>query len=245
MTAPTVHFDALRFAWPGAKSPLLDGFDLTIEPACVTAIVGPSGSGKSTLLRLAAGLLTPSTGTVHAGSATPGSRAYVFQAPTLLPWRSVAENVALPLDICADDDTTPHRERVLEALEQVELADAADKLPHQLSGGMQMRASLARALVTRPMLLLLDEPFSALDAATRRRVQQVFARAWTDRGATVLIVTHDIDEAVLLADRVIAVGGSPLQIRHDCPIPLPHPRTPELRHDPALGALVQELEAAL
>ena len=247
MTAPAVTFSDVSFSWPRQgpepAASLLHSFHLSVDAAHVTAIVGPSGSGKSTLLKLAAGLLTPSSGTVHAGSDAPGQRAYVFQAPTLLPWRTVADNVALPLDIAPP--TQDRSERVRASLERVELSHAADKLPHELSGGMQMRASLARALVTQPSLLLLDEPFSSLDAATRRRVQQVFIRAWTDARATVLMVTHDIDEAVLLADRVIAVGGQPLQVRTDIAIPLPKPRTPELRHAPELGALVRTIEAAL
>lgn len=247
MTAPAVTFSDVSFAWPrqGTEpvTPLLSRFRLTVHAAQVTAVIGPSGSGKSTLLKLAAGLLTPTAGAIEAGSDAPGQRAYVFQSPTLLPWRTVADNVALPLDIATptEDRTT----RVRAALERVELLHAADKLPHELSGGMQMRASLARALVTQPSLLLLDEPFSSLDAATRRRVQQVFIRAWTDARATVLMVTHDIDEAVLLADRVIAVGGQPLGVRADIAIPLPKPRTPTLRHAPELGALVRTIEAAL
>lgn len=243
MPAPAVHFRDVRFTWPGAATALLDGFTATAAPATVTALVGPSGCGKSTLLRLAAGLLSPSAGTVDAGGAAPGDRAYVFQAPTLLPWRTVAENVGLPLEILGD--LAPDDPRVRAALAQVELTEAAHQLPHQLSGGMQMRASLARALVTRPTLLLLDEPFSALDAATRRRVQQVFARAWTDAGATVLLVTHDLDEAVLLADRVLTLGERPLQVTRSVEVDLPSPRTPELRHDPALGRLVRTLEAVL
>ena len=245
VSAPSVSFDAVHFSWPGADAPLLSDFSLQLEPGRVTAIVGPSGCGKSTLLRLAAGLLQPTSGVVSTGTAATGERAFVFQSPNLLPWRSVADNVALPLELGAPTDTLPTHKRVQQVLEQVELSGSEDLLPHQLSGGMQMRASLARALVTHPRLLLLDEPFSALDAATRRRVQQVFARAWTRAEATVVMVTHDIDEAVLLADRVVAVGGSPLRIRHTLPIPLPHPRTADLRHQPALGVLVQQVEAVL
>jgi NitT/TauT family transport system ATP-binding protein len=247
MTAPAVTFSDVHFTWPGrggeSDDPLLDGFQLAVEASCVTAIVGPSGCGKSTLLKLAAGLVSPAAGTIEAGATAPGQRAYVFQSPTLLPWRTVADNVALPLDIAARP--ADRAARIEAALARVELSDAADKLPHQLSGGMQMRASLARALVTQPRLLLLDEPFSALDAGTRRRVQQVFIRAWSAVQATVLMVTHDIDEAVLLADRVIAVGGRPLEVRADVPVSLPKPRTPALRHAPALGALVRTIEAAL
>ena len=247
MTAPAVSFSDVHFTWPArgsdADDPLLAGFHLKVDAACVTAIVGPSGCGKSTLLKLAAGLVSPAKGTIAVDATEAGQRAYVFQSPTLLPWRTVADNVALPLDIAGQPEQ--RSERIETVLARVELSDAADKLPHQLSGGMQMRASLARALVTRPRLLLLDEPFSALDAATRRRVQQVFIRAWSEVQATVIMVTHDIDEAVLLADRVIAVGGRPLQVRADLPVPLPKPRTPELRHAPALGKLVRVLEEAL
>jgi len=245
MAAPAVRFQAVDFRWSSDSPLLLSDFDLVVEAASVTAIVGPSGCGKSTLLRLAAGLVHPTSGTVNAGPAGAGHRGYVFQAPTLLPWRSVAENVGLPLDLVPGFVPRERTRRIADALRAVQLEDAADKLPHALSGGMQMRASLARALVTRPKLLLLDEPFSALDALTRRLVHQQFQAAWRAAAATVLFVTHDIDEAVLLADRVVSIGGSPLQIRADLPIPLPHPRTPELRHDPALGALVRTLEESL
>lgn len=236
--AAPVQFSQVCFAWPGARESLLADFSLTAEAAAVTAIVGPSGSGKSTLLRLAAGLLAPSAGTITAGPAGPGHRAYVFQSPTLLPWRTVSENVGLPLELAGKPDAAA----VQDALSKVDLTHAAHLLPRQLSGGMQMRASLARALVTQPELLLLDEPFGALDALTRRQVQQVFQAAWQRAQATVLLVTHDIDEAVRLSDRVIAVGDSPLRVRADVPIPLSHPRG---RHDPAVGALVEQIEGAL
>ena len=246
MAAPAVRFHAVDFRWTDAEPLLLSDLSIDIDAGSVTAIVGASGCGKSTLLRLAAGLLHPSRGEVDAGPQGAGHRGYVFQAPTLLPWRTVADNVGLPLDLLPDALSSEDRHhRVQEALRAVQLDDAADKLPHALSGGMQMRASLARALVTRPKLLLLDEPFSALDALTRRRVHQLFQAAWKTAGATVLFVTHDIDEAVLLADRVISVGGAPLQVRRDLPIPLPHPRTPALRHDPTLGKLVRTIEESL
>ena len=245
MAAPAVRFQTVDFRWPDSDSDLLAGFQLTAEAGRVTAIVGPSGCGKSTLLRLAAGLEHPTAGAVDAGPRGAGHRGYVFQAPTLLPWRSVADNVRLPLELMPRLAHEEADRRVQEALAAVQLEEAANKLPHALSGGMQMRASLARALVTRPTLLLLDEPFSSLDALTRRRVHQLFQSAWRTVGATVLLVTHDIDEAVLLADRVVSVGGRPLQVRADLPIPLPHPRTAALRHDPALGELVRILEESL
>lgn len=235
-----VRLDAVRFAW-GSAPPLLDGLSFEAEAGGITALVGASGCGKSTVLRLVAGMLRPSAGSV----AAPGrERAFVFQTPTLLPWRSVAENVALPLELgrVAPEE---RRRRVDEALGTVGLSEAAELLPRQLSGGMKMRASLARAMVTRPDLLLMDEPWSALDPLTRRRLQQEFLAMWTAARFTVLLVTHDLDEAVLMADRVIVLGGRPASVRANVPIPLPRPRSVALLHDPALGRLSATLEAAL
>lgn len=236
----SVCLEAVHFAWPGA-APLFVDLSLEVPLGGITALVGSSGCGKSTLLRLIAGLLAPTAGRVRA----PGSdRAFVFQSPTLLPWRSVARNVGLPLEIGG----RPPRERearVAEALASVGLGAAADLLPRQLSGGMRMRASLARALVTRPTLLLMDEPFSALDPITRKRIQQEFLCLWERRRFTVLLVSHDIDEAVLLADRVLVLQGSPARISADLRVDLGRPRAPELLHDPALGRLAAEAEAAL
>ena len=236
--AQEVHLEDITFRWNPDAPPLVEGFDLRCEAGRVTALVGASGSGKSTLLRLMAGLETPEHGSVATGAGEPGALAMVFQAPTLLPWTTVRGNVCLPLELlgrAADE--------VDAALERVGLLDAADKLPRELSGGMQMRASLARALVTRPSLLLLDEPFSALDAITRRRLHGVFSAAWRD--ATVVLVTHDIDEAVLLADRVVVLGGTPLEVAADVPVSLPRPRGAEQRHDRRVAELIQQVEGAL
>jgi len=233
-----VQLEAVDFRWEPDGLPLVAGLDLECRAGEVTAIVGASGSGKSTLLRLMAGLETPACGAIRTGVSQPGALAMVFQAPTLLAWQTVRENVALPLVLLGRST-----EGVDAVLEQVGLLDAADRLPRELSGGMQMRASLARALVTEPSLLLLDEPFSALDAITRRRLQGVFSEAW--QGATVVLVTHDIDEAVLLADRVVVLGGRPLGVVADIAVPLSRPRTAGLRHDPRVAALIQQIEGAL
>ncbi|MCB9780038.1 MAG: ABC transporter ATP-binding protein [Alphaproteobacteria bacterium] len=237
-------FERVRFAWAGADRPLLDDFSLAVAPGEVVAVVGPSGCGKSTLLRLAAGLLAPTGGSVRPGAPTADGCAFVFQAPTLLPWRSVRDNVALPLELAG----LPPADRgplVDAALARVELADAAELLPRALSGGMQMRCSLARAWVRPPRLLLLDEPFGALDALTRGRLQQTIQGLWADQRPTVLLVTHDIDEAVLLADRVVVVSGRPLCVAGAVDVPLARPRPAALRHDPAVGALARRVEALL
>lgn len=229
--------EGVRFGWPGA-APLLDGLDLSVRPGELLAIAGRSGGGKSTILRLIAGLLRPQSGRV---SAPDQGRAFVFQSPTLLPWRSVADNVGLPLEL-SGLDRAAREARVREALVRVDLEPARDLLPRQLSGGMAMRASLARALVTRPSLLLLDEPFSALDMQTRRTIQQTFLKLWTESKFTAVLVTHDIDEAVLLADRVLVLGAAPGRFMAEIPVPLARPRAPELLHDPRLGAVAAEVE---
>ncbi len=242
--AAGVTFDGVGFSWPGEAQPLLDGFGMSVPPGSICAIVGPSGCGKSTLLRLAAGLLQPAAGTVAPGRTAPGRTAFVFQHPNLLPWRTVADNVGLPLELLGVPPDQ-RRRRIADVLALVELADDDALLPGALSGGMQMRASLARAWVGAPSLMLMDEPFAALDALTRRRMLERFQRLWAQARPTVLLVTHDIDEAVLLADRVLVVAERPLQLRAQVPVDLPRPRPARLRHDPRVGALVEQIEALL
>lgn len=232
-----MRFDDARFAWPSGEE-ILSGLSLDLAPGQVVAFVGKSGCGKSTLLRLAAGLSAPTGGVVD----VQGARlAFVFQRPNLLPWRTVAENVALPLSLQGAEDPAA----VAAALAQVGLADAAHKLPQALSGGMQMRVSIARALVSQPTLLLLDEPFSALDALTRARLHRELGQILDERGFTTLLVTHDLHEAALLADRVVALGGPPLRVLLDLPVALDAPRGRRDLYDPRVGALVREVRAAL
>lgn len=240
---PAVRFCGLGLRWPGAAEALIEGLDLALPAGQVSALVGASGCGKSTLLRLAAGLIAPSAGQVRLDGPPlgPGGVAFVFQSPNLLAWRTVEDNVALPIQVQGRVDGAA----VEAALAAVGLLEARAALPRALSGGMRMRVSLARALVTRPALLLLDEPFGALDAITRRALHGVFAAAWAERGATVLMVTHDLDEAVLLADRVVVVGGRPLQVRAARDIPGPRPRPASARYSPEAIAAVRALEAAL
>jgi len=232
-----VRFQDLSFTWPNGEA-LCSGLDMVVQPGEILALVGPSGCGKSTLLRLAAGLLAPSSGSVERPK---GEQAFVFQKPTLLPWRTLQENVALPLELVGRSDPAA----VIGVLELVGLAEHATKLPVTLSGGMQMRASLARALVTQPELVLLDEAFSALDGLTRRRLHLAFLEIWRAKGFSVLMVTHDLDEALWLADRVVVLEGPPVRLKQVVQVELDRPRAREQLHTPAFGAQLQGLERLL
>jgi NitT/TauT family transport system ATP-binding protein len=207
------------------------------------ALLGPSGCGKTTLLRAVADLETPTGGAIRVNGMTPhearGRRAYgyVFQAPALYPWRSVARNIALPLEIMGF--AKGEREaRVAKGLELVNLSGFGNKYPWQLSGGMQQRASIARALSFDPDLLLMDEPFGALDAQTRGKLQDELLQIWEQQRTTVLFVTHSIDEALLLADRILVFTPRPGRIAADIKVDLPRPRAPQ---SAAFSALAREL----
>lgn len=209
---------------------VLDAFSLRLEPGAITAVLGRSGCGKSSLLRVLAGLRTLDAGEVLGRPARLG---FVFQEPALLPWRSAAANVALTLPA-----GTPAG-AAREALASVGLAGRGDALPRALSGGQRMRVSLARALVSRPELLLLDEPFAALDAATLADMQRLVLDAHASLGCTVVLVTHDRALAARLADRIVVVAGPPLRVSLDLPVAAPRPRSPEM-----VGELVRLMEAA-
>ena len=232
----------------------LDGVNLDVAPGEFVAILGPSGSGKSTLLRLIAGLDEPQAGEVTTES-TPGGAvgsraparsdlAYVFQDAHLLPWRNVLRNVALPLEL-ARSPRQYANSLARDAVEQVGLSDAIDRYPAQLSGGMRMRASLARALVTNPALFLLDEPFAALDEVTRHRLDEQLRGLWARRRMTVLFVTHSIQEAVFLADRAVVLSRRPAKVLLDRKIDLPAKRTQELRTTERFAREAHALHVAL
>jgi len=218
---------------------VLDGVDLSISEGEFVAIVGPSGCGKSTLLRAVAGLDVVDSGSVEVQRE---GIAYVFQDAHLLPWRTVARNVALPLELRG---TRGNDAAVARALADVELADAGDKYPGELSGGMRMRASIARALVTEPRLLLMDEPFAALDEITRQRLDERLRALWQAHGLTVVFVTHSIFEATFLADRVVVMSKRPGRIVHDGPVELPRERDSGTRGDPRFARAAGEVLAAL
>ena len=208
-----VDLHGISRVFPGPVA-ALDPIDLHIPGGQFLAMIGPSGCGKSTLLRIIAGLDKPTTGTLQAGPSGPGHPAkiaYVFQDAHLLPWRNVLRNVALPLELMGVSKS--HRnESAIAAIEQVGLADALRRYPAQLSGGMRMRVSLARALVTNPDLLLLDEPFAALDEITRQQLDEQLHELWRSRGMTVIFVTHSIIEAAFLAQRAIVLTRRPGRI---------------------------------
>ncbi|MFZ5891043.1 MAG: ABC transporter ATP-binding protein [Myxococcota bacterium] len=213
---------------------MLQAIELEIAPGSFVALVGPSGSGKSTLLRLIAGLDTPTRGKIQvqhrtqARSQGRASTAFVFQDAHLLPWRTALENVALPLELLGLDPREARR-RAEAPLVDVELGDALDRYPDQLSGGMRMRVSIARALVTEPELLLLDEPFAALDELSRQRLEERLRALWKTHGMTVLFVTHSLAEAVFLAERALVFSRRPAQVVLDHRVELPVERPAHLR----------------
>ncbi|ASV99303.1 ABC transporter ATP-binding protein [Paraburkholderia aromaticivorans] len=238
-----------RFALRGAALPVLQDVSFAVEPGEFVALLGPSGCGKSTLLRLVAGLDTPTQGSVQAdGVAITGpdpSRVVVFQDPTLYPWRTVRGNVGVGPQAQrrgvarrGGDEDARVRQRIDAALELVGLTEFAEAFPHQLSGGMAQRVALARALVNDPALLVLDEPFGKLDSLTRIRMQNELARLWQDARFSVLLVTHDVEEALLLANRVIVLSERPARVIAEVRNDAPYPRH---RDDPKLVALRREV----
>ena len=229
----------------------LDRVDLDIRRGEFLTLVGPSGCGKSTLLHLVAGLARPSAGGITWWGGTfdatggEGRRiGFVFQSPTLMPWASVAANVRLPLDLAGASRAGAHA-AVTRALARVGLGEASTHLPRQLSGGMQMRASIARALVTEPDLLLMDEPFGALDEFTRQRLDSELLELWHAQRFTVVFVTHSIQEAVFLSTRVAVMAAHPGRILDTCDIGEPYPRDESFRLSPGFAAIAQQLSACV
>ncbi|MFO0554151.1 MAG: ABC transporter ATP-binding protein [Polyangiaceae bacterium] len=225
----------------------IERLDLDIEPGSFVALLGPSGCGKSTFLRIVAGLDKPDAGSIEIGGErqrSGGALAFVFQDAHLLPWRSVLDNVALPLELARVP--RPERlERARAAIDEVGLADAIDRFPGELSGGMRMRASLARAVVTRPRLLLLDEPFAALDEITRQRLDDQLRALHQSHAMTVIFVTHSIAEAAYLAERAVVFSARPARITLDHRVELPRERDAATRASAAFAREAGELQKGL
>jgi NitT/TauT family transport system ATP-binding protein len=247
---PAVEVLSAEKTYPNGTQALLP-VDLTIEEGEFVTLLGPSGCGKSTLLKMVAGLLEPTDGRLHlwrkpvAQLDESGKKmAFVFQSPTLMPWASVQTNVRLPLDLAG----VPRAEadaRVTEALALVGLSKFANALPRALSGGMQMRVSIARGLVTQPDLLLMDEPFGALDEITRHKLDADLLDLWRKKKLTVIFVTHSIHEAVFLSSRVVMMAARPGRVVEEFRIDAPSPRTADFMVSPEFSRYAKQLQDSL
>ncbi|HEX3425638.1 MAG TPA: ABC transporter ATP-binding protein [Acidimicrobiales bacterium] len=241
---PTAHvalaFDHVSMVFPDGTAALRD-VSLKVQPGELVSIVGPSGCGKSTMLRIAAGLTDPSSGTVAVARDRLG---FVFQDPTLLPWRTVQANTELLLEL-HKVGRLERQERAAEAIVAVGLEGFEQHHPKRLSGGMKMRASLARWLTLDPTVFLFDEPFGALDEITRERLNEELLRLFREKGFAGLFVTHSVFEAVYLSSRVLVMSPRPGAIVADIAVPFPYPRATELRFDPALAEIGGAVSAAL
>jgi NitT/TauT family transport system ATP-binding protein len=237
---PAIGFADVAMRFPDGTQ-ALEGVSLRLGVGEFVSLVGPSGCGKSTLLRLAAGFERPSRGGVTTSGQSVG---YVFQDATLLPWRSVRHNVELPAQLggLSPDE---RRRRATEAIRRVGLAGFEEHRPAQLSGGMRMRASIARALTMQPKLFLFDEPFGALDEITRERLHEELLALFVADPFAGLFVTHSVPEAVFLSSRVIVMSSRPGRIVADLAVPFAYPRPPELRYSPAFAALAGQISATL
>lgn len=256
MNAPAasnfVHIDGVSLVY-GKKeqTKALEDLKMSVAEGQFVAVVGPSGCGKSSLMKLVTGLRPPTSGTIDVGGQRIDGPLKIvgmaFQNPILLPWRRTLSNVMLPMEIVEPyrysfrADRKQHEARALALLESVNLEGFANKFPWQLSGGMQQRASLCRALMHQPSLLMLDEPFGALDAFTREELWDVLQGIWLAQKCTTILVTHDLREAVYLADKVFVMSARPGRIVETYDVPFPRPRRPDLIFDPAFAEVVQRL----
>jgi NitT/TauT family transport system ATP-binding protein len=246
-TTPLVALrDVSKSFGSAAVAPVLAGVSLTAETGDFVSLIGPSGCGKSTLLRLIAGLLPVSTGALTIGGNSPGQAApdlaFVFQEPTLLPWLTVAENIELPQKLRRASSSIRARDR---ALELVQLSDKANTYPRALSGGQKMRVSLARALSVSPKLLLLDEPFGALDEMTREHLNEELLAIHGQQKWTAFFVTHSVAEAVFLSTKILVMSSNPGRIHETVPVALPFPRNAETRLSKEYLQLVASVSRAL
>lgn len=254
-TPPVLFVRDLSAIFPDGDAGLhaLGSVTFSVSPQEFVCVLGPSGSGKSTLLRILAGLIPPTSGTVAFASSRQPKIGFVFQDANLMPWRTVLENITLPLEV-QNVPAQAARQKAQEMVTLVGLDGFETSLPRDLSGGMAQRVALARALVHDPDILLLDEPFGSLDALTRERMWTELSRIWQARqpdlsgsgvGKTVIMVTHSIGEALFLADRVLVLSARPGRIKLDMPVDLPRPRADEMRYTAHFGRLARVLKEAI
>jgi NitT/TauT family transport system ATP-binding protein len=246
-TAPMIELSCLTKRY-GDGEKVLDSVNLTISKGEFVSLIGPSGCGKSTVLKLISGLATPTSGTISVDGMTPkNARAiisFIFQDATLLPWRTVTQNVDLGLEL-EGVGKVPRREKTSQLIELVGLQHMANAYPRELSGGMKMRVSIARALATSPRLLLMDEPFAALDEMSRDRLNEELLRLRAEQKWTAVFVTHSVAEAVFLSTRIVVLAPNPGRVHAALPIDLPATRTADLRDTPEFEALVVKASHAL
>ena len=248
---PVLQVDGVNKVY-GNGTVALKGADLTVKQGEFVSLLGPSGCGKSTLLRIMAGLGEVTNGTVkwwEQDYGVVGSKgrklAFVFQNATLMPWARVRKNIRLPLDLEHAGNTPEVEDRIDEALDMVGLKGFDESFPRELSGGMQMRASIARAMVTEPNLLLMDEPFGALDEMTRNKLNDDVLTLWRDKGWTIVFVTHSVYEAVYLSSRVVVMAARPGRIVDDIKIEEPYPRSPDFRVSTEFAGYCRQVSQAL
>ena len=240
-----LEFDHVSYRYPGEDFSIVDNLSFALEQGSFHCVIGASGCGKSTILRMICGLLRPEAGTIRVGGTPIEEQShycgYMPQRDLLLPWRTVGENLALPLEIRGGYTRAERRELAEAALEDVGLEGCGDKLPSELSGGMRQRAAFARTMLAGSGLLLLDEPFSALDFHTRISKQEWLLAQWEKHRKTVLFITHDVEEAVFLSGSVLAVAGTPIRKLEEFPVPAAGPRTRACLARPETVSLREEL----
>ena len=243
-TDPILTVNNLTVVFPDNNGGLraLDDVSFEVCPQEFICVLGPSGSGKTTLLRIMAGLLPPTVGEVNFGDHQQPRIGMVFQQANLMPWRTVLDNIKLPLELSGAADA---ESRAQELIELVGLTGFETNWPRELSGGMAQRVAIARALVHDPDLLLLDEPFGSLDALTRERMWTELSRIWQAKQKTVVMVTHSINESLFLADRVLVLSARPGKVKMDLEVDLPRPRKDDIRYTPHFGKLARKLKAAI
>ena len=240
-----LSFDHVSYQYPGEDFDIIDELSFDVEPGSFHCILGVSGCGKSTIFRMTNGLLQPKKGTIRVnGQPISGQKQYCGYMPQkdlLFPWRSVGENLALPMEISRKLSKKEQRERIDQALNEVGLAGCRDKRPDELSGGMRQRAAFARTMLTGSDLLLLDEPFSALDFLTRISMQEWLLDQWQKHRHTILFITHDVEEALFLSSSVLVVEKTPIRALKEIPVPLDYPRDRSVLAKPEIVSLREEL----